>query len=101
MPKFFTRAAEEIKIPEFLHYGVVRITHAVCCTNCKHAHFYDASDIDIAIPRPGSSSAVKKAPSKAKQPKRKAEEPRNAAVVIEPAAAPLPLGDVEVGQLAL
>jgi hypothetical protein len=101
MPKFFTRAAEEIKIPEFLHDGVVRITHAVCCTNCKHAHFYDASDIDIAIPRPGSSSAVKKAPSKAKQPKRKAEEPQNAAVVIEPAAAPLPLGDVEVGQLAL
>jgi len=27
MPKFFTRAAEEIKIPEFLHDGVVRITH--------------------------------------------------------------------------
>jgi len=43
----------------------------------------------------------KEGAEQAKQPKRKAEEPQNAAVVIEPAAAPLPLGDVRLGQLAL
>jgi hypothetical protein len=49
-PRFFGRSGEEIDIPEILHDGVYRITEAVCCVGCKHAHFFDALNVAVDIP---------------------------------------------------
>ena len=50
MPRFFNRTGEEIEVPVYLHDGVARITHTVCCVKCKHSHFETASEVSVPIP---------------------------------------------------
>ena len=86
MPTFYDKAGEEIEIPEYLHDGIVRITNAVCCVKCRHAHFQDALDIPVDPPVEGEATEKRKRRDRRK----KAPKSTAAAATTESASAPPP-----------
>ena len=46
-PIFRSRSGEEESIPGYILDGVFRVTEGVCCVNCKHSHFFDATPLTI------------------------------------------------------
>jgi hypothetical protein len=49
-PIFRSRSGEEENIPGYILDGVFRVTEGVCCVNCKHSHFFDATPLTVTLP---------------------------------------------------
>jgi hypothetical protein len=106
-PIFRSRSGEEESIPGYILDGVFRVTEGVCCVNCKHSHFFDATPLTIpprtkpakhttripaeitpvapalALPAPAPTSvAAPASPRKQKKKKRPAAQPTPASPAI-------------------